>query len=283
MTDPALSPQCRRGAVQPGRPGVRRPPRRPAECRGRAPAAGNCRRAASTPDEDPRGAVLRELAEEIGTDRAEIIGEHPGLADLRSAAGSGRRGAGRPLSRPAAALVRAALHRERTRDIRLDLDPHPEFDAWRWADLRELPALAVPFKRPIYEMLAALIRALRRPLDPSRALVANRPLISPGRRRLPSSASRRRCSSRRSFSFRARCGRGARGFPRQPRGSSRSRCFFARWRLTISPIPAILVGARTNSTGRTAMGSTIDLKAADGHTLLGVYRRRPEARRAGSS
>ena len=28
-------------------------------------------------DEDPRGAVLRELAEEIGTDRAEIVGEHP--------------------------------------------------------------------------------------------------------------------------------------------------------------------------------------------------------------
>ena len=28
-------------------------------------------------DEDPRSAVLRELAEEIGTDRAEIIGEHP--------------------------------------------------------------------------------------------------------------------------------------------------------------------------------------------------------------
>ena len=29
------------------------------------------------PGEDPRAAVLRELAEEIGTDRAEIIGEHP--------------------------------------------------------------------------------------------------------------------------------------------------------------------------------------------------------------
>ena len=40
-------------------------------------AAGSCRRAASTPDEDPRAAVLRELAEEIGTGRAEIIGEHP--------------------------------------------------------------------------------------------------------------------------------------------------------------------------------------------------------------
>ena len=30
----------------------------------------------------------------------------------------------------------------------------PEFDAWRWAPLSELPALAVPFKRPIYEILA---------------------------------------------------------------------------------------------------------------------------------
>jgi putative (di)nucleoside polyphosphate hydrolase len=39
-------------------------------------------------------------------------------------------------------------------DIRLDLDPHPEFDAWRWAQLDELPALAVAFKRAIYEDLA---------------------------------------------------------------------------------------------------------------------------------
>ena len=39
-------------------------------------------------------------------------------------------------------------------DIRLDLDPHVEFDAWRWVRLSELPALAVPFKRAIYEVLA---------------------------------------------------------------------------------------------------------------------------------
>ncbi len=39
-------------------------------------------------------------------------------------------------------------------EIRLDLDPHPEFDAWRWAPLAELPRLAVGFKRPIYEILA---------------------------------------------------------------------------------------------------------------------------------
>lgn len=104
-------------------------------------------------DEDPRSAVLRELAEEIGTDRAEIIGEHPDWLtyDLPPE------------------LIGKALHgrwrgqRQRwfalrftgaDSDIRLDLDPHPEFDAWRWAELRELPGLAVDFKRPIYEILA---------------------------------------------------------------------------------------------------------------------------------
>jgi putative (di)nucleoside polyphosphate hydrolase len=40
-------------------------------------------------------------------------------------------------------------------DIRLDLDPHPEFDAWRWEDLANLPSLAVGFKRDIYAVLAA--------------------------------------------------------------------------------------------------------------------------------
>ena len=102
--------------------------------------------------EDPRGALLRELAEEIGTDRAEIIGEHDDwlIYDLPPE------------------LVGIALHGkyrgQRQRwfalrflgedgDIRLDLDPHPEFDAWRWAPLAELPGLAVPFKRAIYEVL----------------------------------------------------------------------------------------------------------------------------------
>ena len=38
--------------------------------------------------------------------------------------------------------------------LQVSLDPHPEFDAWRWAHLHELPDLAVAFKRPIYEVLA---------------------------------------------------------------------------------------------------------------------------------
>jgi putative (di)nucleoside polyphosphate hydrolase len=107
--------------------------------------------------EDPRGAVLRELAEEIGTDRAEIIGEHPEWLSY---------------DLPPELLGRALGGRYRGQrqrwfalrfvgvdgDIRLDADPHPEFDAWRWAALAELPVLAAPFKRDIYTVLAISFR-----------------------------------------------------------------------------------------------------------------------------
>jgi putative (di)nucleoside polyphosphate hydrolase len=104
------------------------------------------------PDEDPRAAVLRELAEEIGTDRAEIIGEHPDWLtyDLPShligvALGGRYRGQKQRWF--------ALRFTGEDSDIRLDADPDPEFDAWRWADLNELPALAVDFKQPIYLVL----------------------------------------------------------------------------------------------------------------------------------
>ena len=104
-------------------------------------------------EEDPSVAIFRELEEEIGTARAEIIAEHPDWLtyDLPPE------------------LIGKALHGrfrgQRQRwfalrflgedgDIRLDLDPHPEFDTWRWARLEELPGLAVGFKRAIYEVLA---------------------------------------------------------------------------------------------------------------------------------
>ncbi len=104
-------------------------------------------------DEDPAAAILRELSEEIGSANAEIIGEHPDWMSY---------------DLPAELIGRAFKGRYRGQrqkwfalkflgddsDIRLDADPHPEFDAWRWADLAELPGLAVGFKRPIYETLA---------------------------------------------------------------------------------------------------------------------------------
>jgi putative (di)nucleoside polyphosphate hydrolase len=104
-------------------------------------------------EEDPRGAVLRELAEEIGTDLAEIIGEHPEWLryDLPPEL-LGRALGGRYRGQTQRWFALRFLGTDA--DVRLDLDPHPEFDAWRWADLADLPSLAEPFKRPIYEILA---------------------------------------------------------------------------------------------------------------------------------
>ena len=103
--------------------------------------------------EDPRMAVLRELAEEIGTDRAEIIAEHPDwfTYDMpRELIGIALGGRYRGQRQKWFALRFTGVDA----DIRLDLDPHPEFDAWQWVPLAELPALAVPFKLAIYEALA---------------------------------------------------------------------------------------------------------------------------------
>lgn len=104
--------------------------------------------------EDPRVAVFRELKEEIGTANAEIIGEHPEWLtyDLPpNLLGIAWRGKYRGQRQRWFAMRFLGSDSE----IRLDLDPHPEFDAWRWAGLADLPALAVPFKRPIYEILAS--------------------------------------------------------------------------------------------------------------------------------
>jgi putative (di)nucleoside polyphosphate hydrolase len=105
-------------------------------------------------DEDPREAVLRELAEEIGTDRAEIIGEHPDWLTydlpphlIGVALGGRYRGQRQRWF--------ALRFTGTDGDIRLDADPDPEFDAWRWTGLADLPALAVEFKRPIYRVLTA--------------------------------------------------------------------------------------------------------------------------------
>jgi putative (di)nucleoside polyphosphate hydrolase len=103
--------------------------------------------------EDPRTAVLRELAEEIGTANAEIIAEHPDWMqyDLPpELLGTAWKGRYRGQRQKWFALRFLGADAE----IRLDADPHPEFDAWRWAALAELPALAVAFKRSIYEALA---------------------------------------------------------------------------------------------------------------------------------
>lgn len=112
--------------------------------------------------EDPRVAVLRELAEEIGTDRADILAEHPDWLtyDLPPEL-VGKALGGRYRGQRQKWFALRFLGTDA--DIRLDADPHPEFDAWRWAQLAELPALAVSFKRAIYEELARSFARFARP------------------------------------------------------------------------------------------------------------------------
>ena len=112
--------------------------------------------------ETPREAALRELAEEIGTDRAELLAESHGWLsyDLPPELG-GRVWGGR--YRGQTQKWFAFRFTGSDADIDLAAAAHPEFDAWRWVPADELPRLIVPFKRPVYEAVLAEFRHLLPP------------------------------------------------------------------------------------------------------------------------
>lgn len=106
--------------------------------------------------EDPQAAALRELREEIGTDKAVIVAEHPRWlrydlpSDLR-----GRIWGGRYLGQ----TQKWFALRFQGADSDIDLNAHAaEFDTWRWIDIDDLPRLIVDFKRPVYEQVVAEFR-----------------------------------------------------------------------------------------------------------------------------
>ena len=99
-------------------------------------------------NEDPRRAALRELKEEIGTDRAEIIAEsrhwrpYKLPAELRGVLWGGRYRGQRQ---------KWFLLRFTGKDSDIDIaTEHPEFLEWKWVELPEVPRLIVPFKRAVY-------------------------------------------------------------------------------------------------------------------------------------
>ncbi|MGE0746394.1 MAG: RNA pyrophosphohydrolase [Rhodospirillales bacterium] len=116
--------------------------------------------------ETPRQAALRELREETGTDRAEIVAESQSWlrydlpAELR-----GRLWGGSYVGQAQKWFVLRFLGA----DADFVLDAHQrEFAEWRWAPLDDLPRLIVPFKRAVYEAVVAefrpVVASLRRSL-----------------------------------------------------------------------------------------------------------------------
>lgn len=105
------------------------------------------------PDEDPRVAVLRELAEEIGTDRAEILAEHDAWLTYDFPPHV-RLGGPKQKFRGQRQRWFALRFLGSDADIRLDAHAPAEFDAFRWVPLATVPALAVEWKRPVYETVA---------------------------------------------------------------------------------------------------------------------------------
>lgn len=102
--------------------------------------------------EKPRQALLRELAEEIGTDKCEIMAKGSGwfVYDLPDELiGVVWRGKYRGQKQKWFALKFMGSDA----DIDLDAVGHPEFSHWKWVKIKELPSLAVPFKRELYEKI----------------------------------------------------------------------------------------------------------------------------------
>ncbi len=107
------------------------------------------------PGEDAETAARRELEEETGIapELVELVAAAPDelVYDLPpELIGKVWRG------RYRGQRQRWFLFRFLGRDDQVDLQTaHPEFRAWRWADAAELPEVAVPFKRKLYEDVLA--------------------------------------------------------------------------------------------------------------------------------
>lgn len=104
--------------------------------------------------EDPKTAAMRELKEEIGTDKAEIIGQSSGWPtyDLPDHL-VGKVWQGRYRGQKQKWFVMRFVGDDT--DIKLDDHDHPEFSAYRWVPIDQLPELVVEFKVPVYELVVA--------------------------------------------------------------------------------------------------------------------------------
>ncbi len=108
--------------------------------------------------EAPSAAAFRELEEEIGTAKAEILAQTREWISY---------------DLPAALVPKVWNGRFRGqtqmwfamrflgRDVDIDIDTHhPEFDAWKWSPIESLPEMIVPFKQALYVELVRQFKPL---------------------------------------------------------------------------------------------------------------------------
>ncbi len=102
--------------------------------------------------EKRRAAVLRELAEEIGTGNAKIIAKSSRKfcydlpEEIANKVWGGKYGGQEQ-------RWYALRFAGSDSDIDLAASNHPEFNAWRWVLLDVLPALAIAFKQNMYRQI----------------------------------------------------------------------------------------------------------------------------------
>jgi putative (di)nucleoside polyphosphate hydrolase len=106
--------------------------------------------------EDIAAAAFRELKEETGVVSARLIALTPGWLAYDFPPEYAKRGWRGQRQKWAAMLFEG-----QDSEIDLEADDHQEFDAWRWASLEETPRLIVPFKRKVYDEIAAAFAPLR--------------------------------------------------------------------------------------------------------------------------
>jgi putative (di)nucleoside polyphosphate hydrolase len=130
--------------------------------RGDAPGAWQMPQGGIDANESPEAAALRELKEEVGTDKARIVAATrewltydlpPRL--VKRAWGGKWRGQRQKWF--------ALRFEGEDRDVDVSLHHPPEFVRWRWAGIDELIGLAIAFKRPLYERVVAEFRHLAVP------------------------------------------------------------------------------------------------------------------------
>jgi len=117
--------------------------------------------------EDTAKAALREMKEEIGTDNAHIVAklpeklryEFPDWLQNRRMGKDGSTGAvifrGKYRGQEQEWYALRFLGQDNDIDLSGEHDTElPEFIAWKWVELDQAPALIVPFKKPVYDVMA---------------------------------------------------------------------------------------------------------------------------------